>query len=405
MARYFPNVNKRRGQVFPVEAGPDGAARAGRWRARLTGVLLLASVGFCCGAEFFPIGVWLQDPTNAAAFRAAGINTYVGLWQGPTAQQLTTLQQAGLRVVCAQNHVALRHPATTNILAWMHGDEPDNARTRGARLGFGSPVTPAQIQADYRALKQNDPSRPVFLNLGQGVAWDGWYGRGRRNHHPEDYPEYVKGADLVSFDIYPANHDRPEIAGNLWYVAAGIERLRRWTRDEKPVWNCIETTRIGASGRKPTPSEVRAEVWMSLIHGSRGIIYFAHQFGPPFVEAALLQDQEMLATITAVNRQITALAPVLNSPSRPDAVKIQCRNAAVPVAALAQTHAGFTYVCAVAMRPGTNTAQFTLTNPVDATSVEVIGENRTLPLAAGAFADHFGPWEVHLYRMESGAGR
>ena len=38
---------------------------------------------------FFPIGVWLQPPSRAQAYRDAGINLYVGLWKGPTEEQLT----------------------------------------------------------------------------------------------------------------------------------------------------------------------------------------------------------------------------------------------------------------------------------------------------------------------------
>ena len=53
---------------------------------------------------------------------------------------------------------------------------------------------------------------------------------------------------------------------------------------------------------------------MALVHGSRGLIYFVHQFKPKFNEHALLDDPEMLAAVTAVNRQIRELAPVLNSP-------------------------------------------------------------------------------------------
>ena len=54
---------------------------------------------------------------------------------------------------------------------------------------------------------------------------------------------------------------------------------------------------------------------MALIHGSRGLIYFVHQFKPKFNEHALLDDPEMLAAVTAINRQIRDLAPVLNSPT------------------------------------------------------------------------------------------
>src|SRR5262249_33069705 len=134
-----------------------------------------------------------------------------------------------------------------------------------------------------------------------------------RTNHPEDYPEYVKGCDIASFDIYPASHEKEEVAGELWYLARGVERLRGWTEGRKPVWCCIETTRIDNVNHKPTPEQVRSEVWMALIHGAKGIIYFAHQFKPQFIEAGLLADEEMSRAVSALNRQIRELAPVLNS--------------------------------------------------------------------------------------------
>jgi hypothetical protein len=230
--------------------------------------------------KFFPIAVWLQALANAERYRQAGINTYVGLWKGPTEEQLAALKNAGLYVICDQNELALRHRDDPTIIAWMHGDEPDNAQSLGEGRGWGPPILPAKIVEHYHRLRVADPSRPVLLNLGQGVAWDGWYGRGVRSNHPEDYPEYLKGCDIASFDIYPAVHDRKEVAGNLWFVARGVERLVNWTEGRKPVWNCIECTHISNPDRKATPHEVRAEVWMSLIHGSRGLIYFVHHLSP-----------------------------------------------------------------------------------------------------------------------------
>src|SRR5947208_1355341 len=43
--------------------------------------------------------------------------------------------------------------------------------------------------------------------------------------------------------------------------------------DRKVVWNCIECTHISNPEAKATPQQVRAEVWMSLVRGSRGLIY------------------------------------------------------------------------------------------------------------------------------------
>ena len=33
-------------------------------------------------ADYFPIGVWVQNPKNAERYKAAGINLFVGLWRG-----------------------------------------------------------------------------------------------------------------------------------------------------------------------------------------------------------------------------------------------------------------------------------------------------------------------------------
>jgi len=349
--------------------------------------------------NFFPIAVWLQAPANAERYRQAGINTYVGLWNGPTEAQLSALKKAGLFVICDQNELALRHRDDPTIIAWMHGDEPDNAQSLGEGRGWGPPIPPAKTVEDFHRMRATDPARPVLLNLGQGVAWDGWHGRGVRSNHPEDYPEYLKGCDIASFDIYPAVHDRKEVAGNLWFVARGVERLVQWTEGRKPVWNCIECTHISNPDRKATPHEVRAEVWMSLIHGSRGLIYFVHQFKPRFIEAALLADPEMLSAVAAINRQIKQLTPVLNSPTLPDVVKVNSTNAAVPVATMVKRHEGATYLFAVAMRNAETKATFTLERIAGKKTLEVIGENRTLVAKDGNFTDHFGPWDVHLYRL------
>ena len=355
--------------------------------------------GLLASPDFFPIGVWLQPPALASRYREAGINLYVGLWRGPTEEQLVALRRAGMRVICEQNAVGLQHAEDPIIAGWMHGDEPDNAQSLGPGRGYGPPVPPEQIIASYQKLRERDPRRPVLLNLGQGVAWDDWHGRGVRTRHPEDYLEYVKGADIVSFDIYPVTHDRPAVSSNLWFVARGVERLVAWTGGEKPVWNCLECTRISHPTAKPTPHQVRAEAWMSLIHGSRGLNYFVHEWKPKFNESALLDNPEMLAAVTRINRQIQDLAPVLNSPSLPGLVQVTSGNAEVPVAVMAKRQGGAVYVFAVAMRDGATRARFELAGNDLRGQVEVLGENRSVRMEAGGFEDSFRGWDVRLYRV------
>ena len=347
--------------------------------------------------NFFPVAVWLQDVRNAPKYKEASINTYVALWRGPTQEQFDALKGLGLKLVCHQNEFGLAHKDDPTIIAWMHGDEPDNAQPKKGG-GYGPPIATEKIVADYRKLREADPSRPVLLNLGQGVAWDHYVGRGVRTNHPEDYAEYLKGSDIVSFDIYPVVHDNPEIAGKLSKPAEGVERLRTWGDGKKIVWNCIEASRIDNEKTKATAPQVKTEVWLSLIHGSSGLIYFVHQFKPKFAEASLLQDADLLAGVTAINREIQSLAPALNSPTVADGATVTTSGADAPVDLMVKRQGGATYVFAAASRDRGTKASFTVKGASGA--AEVLGEGRSVPARDGKFEDSFEPYAVHLYRIK-----
>jgi len=280
----------------------------------------------------------------------------------------------------------------------MHGDEPDNAQPLRDGKGYGPPVPPEKIVADYERIREADPSRPVLLNLGQGVAWDAWHGRGVRTNHPEDYPEYIKGCDIASFDIYPVAHPNPAVQGKLWFVARGVERLNEWSKGDKIVWNCIECTRI-QSGNKATPQQVKAEVWMSLIHGSTGLIYFVHEWKPNFNSHALLDDPEMLKAVTEVNRQIHSLGPILNSRTIRDGAKVKTTPDDSPIAFMVKRHAGEMYLFAVAMRDAEVKGSFEVQGLPETATAEVLGEGRSIVVRSGEFTDTFPGYGLHLYRI------
>lgn len=108
-------------------------------------------------AGFFPIAVWLQSPAKAERYKQAGINTYVGLWRGPTEKQLADLKNAGMNVICHQNETGLRLADDSTIIGWMHGDEPDNAQSLGRGKGYGPPIEPEKIFNGYNKIRQADP--------------------------------------------------------------------------------------------------------------------------------------------------------------------------------------------------------------------------------------------------------
>ena len=140
---------------------------------------------------------------------------------------------------------------------------------------------------------------------------------------------------------------------------------------------------------------------MALIHGSQGLIYFVHQFQPVFREAALFDDPEMLEAVTRINRQIHELAPVLNSPSLPEAVELGITPAEVPVATMVKRHGDALWLFAVSMRPQSAAVTFQFTTAFEARTVEVLDESRSIPVRDDRFVDHFEPYAVHLYRLRS----
>jgi hypothetical protein len=138
---------------------------------------------------------------------------------------------------------------------------------------------------------------------------------------------------------------------------------------------------------------------MALIHGAKGLIYFCHEFKPRQTEAGLLEYPENAAAVKAVNGQIKELAPVLNSPTMSDGVRVTSSDPAVPVEVLCKRHGGATYVFAVSMRGAPTNASFELPGVKGSAEVEVIGEDRTVKAPAGRFGDRFEGYAVHLYRV------
>jgi len=78
------------------------------------------------GKPFFPIMSWLQDAKRYARLRALNVNTFCGAYKVPAHTVLTRADAAGGYGVYAFDREAIAH---ANLLAWLHGDEPDLPRT------------------------------------------------------------------------------------------------------------------------------------------------------------------------------------------------------------------------------------------------------------------------------------
>jgi hypothetical protein len=371
-------------------------------------VSLLATLIFGCSAAlpvdiyqngfpnengFFPLAVWMQSPARAARYKEMGINVFVGLWEGPTEAQLAALAKYDMFAVAEQNDVGLRSVNRHLIKAWMQQDEPDNAQPIGLGL-YGRCIPATQVVGRSREIKSKDPTRPVMINFGQGLANEYWKGRGPCNGDMKYYDVAIEDADILSFDIYPVGSSTPQVKGKLEYVARGVTNLEQRATPQQSVWNAIET--IALDPNTPvTPAQVRSEVWMSLIHGSRGIVYFVTEFAPTFREDGIFRHPDVVQEVTKTNQLIKALAPIINSPSVPGKLTVTSQ---VPIATMVKEYEGSMYIFAVAMRSENTSALFRTSRVADGYA-EVLDERRNVTISKGSFTDSFGGYSVHLYRI------
>jgi hypothetical protein len=188
-------------------------------------------------------------------------------------------------------------------------------------------------------------------------------------------------------------------------VPKGVENLRKWAQQAggtHVIWNFIEGSAING-GAVPTYGQLRAEVWMSLIHGSQGIIYFVHQFSPKFREDGIFNFPTVVRAVASINSQITSLAPVLNSSTiTSDAQAASSAPSTAPISMMEKRFAGSTYIFAAEMRNMPAVATFTTPAAQNGT-VTVLNENRQLSIANGKFRDKFDGYGVHLYQINAAA--
>ena len=354
--------------------------------------------GFPAEGRFFPLAVWQQSPHDAARYKSMGINTFVGLPDRPTEAGLEELAKQGIFAVSQESEAALNLSDASVIRAWLQPDEPDNAQPIAP--GQYGPCVPArEVVRRTQQMNARDPTRPVMINFGRGVADEEWAGRQSCTGDVKYYDLAVEGAGIVSFDIYPVGSDVEREKDKLQYVARGVRRLVRQVKGGQQVWAIVETTALHQQ-RPVKPEELRAEVWMALVSGARGIVYFVHEWEGGYRADGIFRHPDIVAAATRIDRQVTALAPVLNSPTLDGKVAV---SSPVPIATMAKQYEGVLYLFAVAMRNTPSMPWFAIRGLGDA-EADVLGEGRKIPIRGGILYDSFAGYGVHLYRILLGEG-
>jgi hypothetical protein len=311
------------------------------------------------GNPVFPRMVWRQCPTYYPTSLGAGINLFLGVSCTGTDEQFDGLAGRAMSTVDAKT------PGITGPgkVGWHLPDEAD--------VSVGNAATLPKPKGDGRV---------TFLTLTDHFS--------ERAAPPpngkEIYPAFFESADVIGFDTYPVEvRCSLSFIDNVYWMQRELISLTRG----KPTFQWIEAGPMEhcRDNEDPTPSVVRAETWLAIAGGARGIGYFPDWWAEP------IRNE-----VRITNREIAALAPALLAPvakvtwSTAGAVRIGARK-----------YNGATYVIAVNTSTSEATASFSVPG-LGGRSLRVFRDGRTVKPLGDLVVDKLPGLGVAVYVVPPG---
>ena len=233
--------------------------------------------------------------------------------------------------------------------------------------------------------------------------------------HTGRFADYADLVDVFMPEIYPIHSDADAtncVAATIDVMEKSLADIRGRSRGRPhSVWPIIQHFKGYSSWKRmPTPQEVYAMSFASIIHGAKGITWYTYgAFVNPEKKKfnyGVCSSAEAWNAATNLTRRISELSPVLLSPDvepvcAPEILSGPavdgCGRPAVTV--LQKSCEGRRYLLAV---NATSERVRVRLNQGCAGKASVLYENRGLETDDGAFEDAFGPFAVHIYEADEG---
>jgi hypothetical protein len=262
--------------------------------------------------------VWRQCPSYYPGSLNSGINLFLGVECAEPSVQFERLAGRAMSTVDAKT------PGVSGpgVVGWHLPDEADVSVGRAETL----PRPKATGRVTFLTLTDHFSERAAPPPNGKSI-----------------YPAFFERADVIGFDTYPVEV-RCSLAqiDNVYWMQRELIALT----GGKPTFQWIEAGPMEhcRQNEDPTPAVVRAETWLAIAGGARGIGYFPDWW-----------VEEIRAEVRLTNREILALAPALLAP-----IAQASWSAGGPVRIGARRYNGATYVIAVNTSTSDATASFTV---------------------------------------------
>ena len=287
------------------------------------------------GNAVFPRMVWRQCPSYYPTSIGAGINLFLGVSCTGTDEQFDRLAGRAMSTVDAHTP-GISGPGQ---VGWHLQDEADVSVGHAGKL----PQPKGDGRVTFLTLTDHFSERAAPPPNGKGI-----------------YPAFFDSADVIGFDTYPIEvRCDIRLLDNVYWMQRELITLTRG----KPTFQWIEAGPMEhcRENQDPTPEVVRAETWLAIAGGARGIGYF-----PDWWEESIRNE------VRLTNREILALAPALLSPVARANWSVES-----PVRVAARRYNGATYVVAVNTSTTQATAGFTVPG-LGGRTLQVFRDGRTV---------------------------
>lgn len=350
--------------------------------------------------SFFPIAVFMGKPEHAPQLKAVGINTYMGAEHDGSA--LSTITDDGIFVLAQDEWAPAEVGDDGRVVGWFVSDECDIGI---GCSGLDAAANLADQQGKVARIRGLNDGRFAMANYSNGVL-DTYWAQGTM-------AELIDVVDVASVDKYA--YTSPFVDGQIvhsphWPEGAKpatsaaygwlMDRMRSYQdpAGDQPNWVFVESAMplLGDEGSLTISVEqMEGAAWSAIIHEARGLAYFQHNNGAVCGFYSLVDcDAERLRGIRDINEGITALAPVLNTQSYQHSFNSTTDT-------MLKTYEGSAYIFAsIGLGQSPGSKSFGLPEGVTGSTVEVVGENRTLAVMDGAFTDTFASELTHhIYKV------
>ena len=248
---------------------PSPSPCVGHLRRAIALILLLGSLPRVFAAGFVQdrlvIGLWVGPEIRGDAdaryreLSEAGFNLVVGTRGLTVPEQLTLCDRYGLKAIVQADGPASELPDGPACWGYVMRDEP------------GASLFP-ELAKRAGEIRTARPGRIGYVNLFPNYASPDQLGTATYEEHVTRFLREVK-PEVLSMDHYPAM--RPDADTRDAYCR-NLELFRRHSLEAGiPYWNYFYSMPFN-DRLDPTEAQIRWQIYTSLAHGARGVLYFCY---------------------------------------------------------------------------------------------------------------------------------